>query len=596
MMMSHGLPTMRWKYRLGFVALVLLSAHPSSARSPGGHEQLEQTGAGVDGGHHHHLLRTEQAGGGPLVDDAGRLSRRRITSENAFPEAADGSTTLAVTCRGVDGCAGGAAAAAEVTSSPGKDTGSTMSLGNHDEAEYEVTTPPGVASTADFFGGGAIQTHLPNVASSESVAAATSGEQQEQAAGDVSAALTPESIAELLAQLEARKKAQDDDRLCNAEKEQECYQPCKDRNDCAQESGDDKEECKQMCRAKCCKAKDKNLHLFTKNSVSSHDKKEHSNDGSKKSEEDKKKKKRSSAASEFERMCNTAPERKCREQCFRSKSCGSDSQDDETCEKRCRSKCCDFSRNKAKQGGAIKAANERLCNTAAERSCRKECFETKNCENNDDDCKKQCRFKCCYEDDRLCNTEKEKERRNECFKREGCTGSNDQEDRNCMAICRYQSCEFEDSDKLCNLQSEVTCRDRCIINDKCGNDENCIKRCRFSCCNDDNDRLCNTIVEKEARNTCFLDSGCKESDEDCQRLCRFRSCEREDDKLCDRIPERLCRTNCLIKEKCREEDEHCIKVRVPGRFFWYILSLPCFYSLPALISSCLASGLYCFLL
>ena len=170
---------------------------------------------------------------------------------------------------------------------------------------------------------------------------------------------------------------------------QECYQPCKDRNDCAQESGDEKEECKQMCRAKCCKAKDKNLHLFTKNSASSsQDKKGHNNDSSKRSEEDKKKKKRSSVASEFERMCNTAPERKCREKCFRSKSCGSDSQDDETCKKKCRSKCCDFSRNKAKQGGAIKAANERLCNTAAERSCRKECFEAKNCGKNDDDCKK----------------------------------------------------------------------------------------------------------------------------------------------------------------------------------------------------------------
>ena len=427
-MVSHGLPTMRWVHRVCVVALIFISANPTSARSLVGHEQREQSGAGVDG---------EQPSV-DLVEVSGRLSRRRITSDNkTFTKAADGGTSVAVTCRGVDGCGGGAGA--EVTSSPDKDAAgasSTISEGNHDDDEHEVVTRPGVATTADFFAGGAIQTNLPNEASSESVAAATSGAQQEQAAGDVSAAFSPESISELLAQLEARKKERNDDRLCNTEKEQvstfnidfssntavrhieycpiliifisvyptislsissdimlfipqECYQPCKDRNDCAQESGDEKEECKQMCRAKYCRAKDKNLHLFTKNSASSsQDKSEHSNDSSKKSEEDKKKTKRSSAASEFERMCNTAPERKCREKCFRSKSCGSDSQDDETCKKKCRSKCCDFSRNKVKQGGAIKAANERLCNTAAERSCRKECFEAKNCGKNDDDCKK----------------------------------------------------------------------------------------------------------------------------------------------------------------------------------------------------------------
>ena len=123
-------------------------------------------------------------------------------------------------------------------------------------------------------------------------------------------------------------------------------------------------------------------------------------------------------------------------QCFRDKSCGSsDSEDDETCKKRCRSKCCSFSRNKAKQGHAIEEANERLCNTSAERECRKSCFESRDC-GDSDDCKKvrlriqfyvrkcgallrlfwkydfvqihwilqKCRFKCCYEDDRLCNT------------------------------------------------------------------------------------------------------------------------------------------------------------------------------------------------
>ena len=159
-----------------------------------------------------------------------------------------------------------------------------------------------------------------------------------------------------------------------------------------------------------------------------------------------------------------------------------------------------------------------------------------------------------------------------------------------MAICRYQNCEFEDSDRLCNLQSEVACRNQCISDDKCGEDEDCIKRCRFKCCDDDSDRLCNTIAEKEARNTCFLDSDCKESDEDCQRLCRFRSCEREDDKLCNTIPERSCRTNCIIKEKCREEDEHCIKVSVPVRSFFlcelasFFARLVCTHSYPSLVS------------
>ena len=75
-------------------------------------------------------------------------------------------------------------------------------------------------------------------------------------------------------------------------------------------------------------------------------------------------------------------------QCFRDKSCGSsDSEDDETCKKRCRSKCCSFSRNKAKQGDAIEEANERLCNTSAERECRKSCFESRDC-GDSDDCKK----------------------------------------------------------------------------------------------------------------------------------------------------------------------------------------------------------------
>ncbi len=206
-MVSHGLPTMRWVHRVCVVALIFISANPTSARSLVGHEQREQSGAGVDG---------EQ----PSVDleVSGRLSRRRITSDNkTFTKAADGVTSVAVTCRGVDGCGGGAGA--EVTSSPDKDAAgasSTISEGNHDDDKHEVV----MASAADFFAGGAIQTNLPNVASSESVTAATSGAQQEQAAGDVSAAFSPESISELLAQLEAKKKEQDDDRLCNTEKEQ----------------------------------------------------------------------------------------------------------------------------------------------------------------------------------------------------------------------------------------------------------------------------------------------------------------------------------------------------------------------------------------
>ena len=194
------------------VALIFISANPTSARSLVGHEQREQSGAGVDG---------EQPSV-DLVEVSGRLSRRRITSDNkTFTKAADGGTSVAVTCRGVDGCGGGAGA--EVTSSPDKDAAgasSTISEGNHDDDEHEVVTRPGVATTADFFAGGAIQTNLPNEASSESVAAATSGAQQEQAAGDVSAAFSPESISELLAQLEARKKERNDDRLCNTEKEQ----------------------------------------------------------------------------------------------------------------------------------------------------------------------------------------------------------------------------------------------------------------------------------------------------------------------------------------------------------------------------------------
>ena len=97
------------------------------------------------------------------------------------------------------------------------------------------------------------------------------------------------------------------------------------------------------------------------------------------------KKKGGNASKEAERMCNTSKERKCREKCFKEKKC---KENDEDCKKKCRSRCCDYDRTKAKQGSAIKDANERLCNTAEERECRKECFEDKKCSDNDEDCKK----------------------------------------------------------------------------------------------------------------------------------------------------------------------------------------------------------------
>ena len=212
----------RWMFKAGVITLVLLWARPSLGRRQEGYKQLEDVHVpyGVDdgdgaSGRHRHLLRNE-ADEDPSLEAADRRlpSRRRITSENAFAGVVEGGTTLAVTCRGVEGCAGGEISTEVLTpGSPGKDAGAlTSEEGNHDEAQHEVATVPGVATAADFFGGDTIQTNLPNVA--------TTGEQQKQAAGDVSATFTPESVADLLAQLEARKKAKDEDRLCNTEKEQ----------------------------------------------------------------------------------------------------------------------------------------------------------------------------------------------------------------------------------------------------------------------------------------------------------------------------------------------------------------------------------------
>ena len=214
----------RWMVKTGLITLVLLWARPSLGQRQEGHKQLDEPYDG-DGasGRHHRLLRNE-ADDEPSLEVADRRlpSRRRITSDNTFASVVDGGTTLAVTCRGVEGCAGGETSTEVLPpGSPGKDASALTSEDEkHDEAQHEVATVPGVATTADFFGGGTIQTNLPNVASSESVAAATTGEQEKQAAGDVSAAFTPESVADLLAQLEARKKAKDEDRLCNTEKEQ----------------------------------------------------------------------------------------------------------------------------------------------------------------------------------------------------------------------------------------------------------------------------------------------------------------------------------------------------------------------------------------
>lgn len=212
----------RWTFKVGVITLVLLSVHPPFGWSREWHEHLlDEPGVDGAGGRHHRLLRHE-ADEEPSLEAAGwrQTSRRRITSENAFASVVDGGTTLAITCRGVEGCAGGETSAEVLTpGSPGKDASATTSEeGNHDKAKHEVATVPGVATTADFFGGGTIQTNLPNVASSESVTAAATGEQQN--AGNVSATFTPESVADLLAQLEARKKAKDEDRLCNTEKEQ----------------------------------------------------------------------------------------------------------------------------------------------------------------------------------------------------------------------------------------------------------------------------------------------------------------------------------------------------------------------------------------
>ena len=215
----------RWMLRVGAITLVLLWARPSLGQRQEGHKHVLYGVDEGDGasGRHHRLLRNE-AEEEPSLEAAGRHlpSRRRITSENAFASVVDGGTTSAVTCRGVEGCAGGETSTEVLPpGSPGKDASALTSEDEkHDEAQHEVATVPGVATTADFFGGGTIQTNLPNVASSESVAAATTGEQEKQAAGDVSAAFTPESVADLLAQLEARKKAKDEDRLCNTEKEQ----------------------------------------------------------------------------------------------------------------------------------------------------------------------------------------------------------------------------------------------------------------------------------------------------------------------------------------------------------------------------------------
>ena len=164
----------------------------------------------------HHFLRTED----DVIDTNGQqllqqqthhhLTRRRASGEDGggssgAPPGNIGDATLAVTCRGSE---------CQTTTT----TGGTGSTANE---------PGGVATAADFFGGAnaGIQNNLVGVMTNAGGDDGGTGMTTTQTAGEVSSTLfgDPESVADLIDQLDARKKARDEDRLCNTEDEQVSY-------------------------------------------------------------------------------------------------------------------------------------------------------------------------------------------------------------------------------------------------------------------------------------------------------------------------------------------------------------------------------------
>lgn len=83
------------------------------------------------------------------------------------------------------------------------------------------------------------------------------------------------------------------------------------------------------------------------------------------------------------RLCNTAKEVRCRSKCFARRGCGSNLAS--SCHSVCRHKCCNY---EAQQD------ETRLCNTPPEKECRSKCFHNQSC-NTDENCKTQCRQRCC---------------------------------------------------------------------------------------------------------------------------------------------------------------------------------------------------------
>lgn len=149
----------------------------------------------------HHFLRTDNDDRDGEAE-VRHQTRRRIAGD-VPPAVGDATTTLAIACRGPD------------CQSAAGDNGGDGSPGSQ-----------GVATTADFtadfFGGGdGMQTNplhdvLPSSASGED-----SGELGgQQTAEEVSDVFFAESVADLVDHLEAKKKANDEDRLCNTEEEQ----------------------------------------------------------------------------------------------------------------------------------------------------------------------------------------------------------------------------------------------------------------------------------------------------------------------------------------------------------------------------------------
>ena len=151
-----------------------------------------------------------------------------------------------------------------------------------------------------------------------------------------------------------------------------------------------------------------------------------------------------------------------------------------------------------------------LCNTDEETECRDKCYE-QNCDIGEKQCRKECRLKCCEEED---------------SEESGDTGgvtrpSEDSDDGQC----------HKDGEKAveCGADPKEGRFDVCCEGYVCSDDRTCVKDSDAPSDSDDEDSddtpLCNTEEENECKLECY-DKDCDDGEQQCRKECRQKCCER----------------------------------------------------------------------